>query len=292
MRSRHVIRILVLVVIAAMVLLNEYSSLKGQYGGQKVIEASWAYDTLDGWFGRSRHLQPYETFAQGGLWSFSIKGFRVSDPLAVLSAPEALVLTAIIPIVAAMLLGRVFCSWICPMSLLSEIVTVIRRGLDRLGVAFFSWPVTSLLKYAVLAVGLLFVLVFSVSFFFPMYPPRIISDMIRDSLLSSPPVSGIVIIGVMLLAELLFVERLWCRCLCPGGAVYSILGWTRFLRICRDDDKCTDCGDCDKVCPHDLLPASTALATGECDNCGLCKRACEPKALSYTLSGPWGEDDK
>lgn len=292
MRSRHVIRILVLAVIAALVLLNEYSSLKGQYGGQKTIDASWVYRTLDGWHGRSPHLQPYETVAQGGLWSFSIRTFRISDPLAVLSAPEALAMTALIPIVATMLLGRVFCSWICPMGLLSEIVTSVRRGLDRIGVGFFSWPVTGLLKYAVLAVGLFFVLAMSVSFFFPIYPPRIISDMIRDSLLSGPPVNGIVIIGVLLLAELLFVERLWCRCLCPGGAAYSIFGWTRLVRIRRDRNACTNCGDCDKVCPHELQPASGALTTGECDNCGMCRRACKPRALHYTLSGPWGKDGK
>ena len=292
MRSRHVIRILIILVLAAMVLLNEYSSLKGQYGGQKLIEASEVYSTIDGWFGRSRHLQPYDTVAQGGLWSFSILGFRISDPLAVLSAPAALALTALIPVIAAMLLGRVFCGWMCPMGLLSEIVTGIRRGLQRLGVAFFSWSVSGLLKYAVLTIGLFFVLAMSVSFFFPKYPPRIISDMIRDSLLSSPPAGGVVFIGAILLAELLFVERLWCRCLCPGGAAYSIFGWTRVLRIRRDDDKCTDCGDCDKVCPHELQPASTNLATGECDNCGLCRRSCKPKALSYTLSGPWGKNEK
>jgi ferredoxin-type protein NapH len=292
MRSRHVIRILVLVVIAAMVLLNEYSSLKGQYGGQKVIDASPIYSMVDGWFGRSRHLQPYETFAHGGLWSFSICDFRVSDPLAVLSAPAALALTAIVPIVATMLLGRVFCGWICPMGLLSEIVTGIRRGLGWLGVAFFSWPLTGLLKYAVLATGLLFALALSVSFFFPIYPPRIISDMIRDSLLSSPPVGGILFLGAILLAELLFVERLWCRCLCPGGAVYSILGRVRFLRIRRNDDKCDNCGDCDTVCPHELQPATSSLATGECDNCGLCKKACGPEALGYSLSGPCGKNGK
>jgi ferredoxin-type protein NapH len=289
MRSRHVIRILVLTVIVAMILLNDYSSMKGQYGGQKIIDASPLYSMLDGWFGHSPHLQPYDTVAQGSLWSFGIHDFRVSDPLAVLSSPGALAVTAIIPIIATMLLGRVFCGWICPMGLLSEIVTGIRRGLDRLGIAFFSWPVTPLLKYAVLATGLLFALVLSVSFFFPIYPPRIISDMIRDSLLSSPPAAGIVFIGAILLVELLFVERLWCRCLCPGGAVYSLLGKSRFLRIRRDCDACNNCGDCDKVCPHDLRPASATL-TGECDNCGLCKKVCEPNALHYTLSGPWDEN--
>jgi ferredoxin-type protein NapH len=288
---RHVVRILVLAVIAALILLNDYFSLKGQFGGQKMIDESWLYSIVDDWFGRSRHLKPYETFAQGGLWSFSIYSFRISDPLAVLSAPEALALTATIPIVATMLLGRVFCGWICPMGLLSEIVTGIRRGLERMGVAFFSWPVSNLLKYAVLAIGLLFALAMSVSFFFPIYPPRIISDILRDSLLSSPPIGGIVFIGVILLAELLFVERLWCRCLCPGGAVYSILGKSRFLRIRRNLTACNNCGDCDKVCPHDLKPASVE-PSGECDNCGLCKNACEPKALHYTLKKPWGRDDK
>ena len=292
MRIRHVTRIGALVLIAGMILLNDYFSLKGQYGGQKIIEESALYNTLDGWFGRSPHLQPYETFAQGSLWSFSIYDFRVSDPLSVLSAPAALAMTAIIPVVVTLLLGRVFCSWICPMSFLSEIVTGIRRGLGRLGIRFFSWPVTNHLKYAVLAIGLFFVVAMSVPFFFSIYPPRIISDLVRDSLLSSPAVSSIAFLTVVLLIELLFIERLWCRCLCPGGAVFSILGRMRFLRIRRDPVTCNNCGDCDEICPYELEPAGSTLTTGQCDNCGLCKRTCEPESLHYSLGKPWGKNGK
>jgi len=283
MRVRHLVRIVVLVAIASLVLLNEYFSLRGQMGGQEIINRSAVYSKMDEWIGTSPHLEPYETFAQGSLWSGSIRDFRLSDPLTVFSAPDAPFLPILVPIVLALLLGRVFCGWVCPMGLLSEFVAGIRRVLAWMGLDFFAFPLSNRLKYAILAIGVGFAVTSSVSFFYTIYPPRIVSDMVRDSLLSTIELYAAVFIGAILLVELLFVERLWCRCLCPGGAVYSILGRGRFLRIRRDKGICTDCGDCDKACPHELEPSHELLG-GECDNCGLCRRSCKPRALHYSWS--------
>ena len=285
MKTRHVVRVLVLAIIALLVLVNDYASIKGQYGGQDIIESSWLYSRWDRMLGSSPHLESYNSGVRGNLWSFSIAGFRISDPLAVLNAPGDLWISALLPVALTVLLGRVFCGWVCPMGLFSELIVKLRRLLSRFGIRFFNWPVTSRLKYVVLIVGIVFTAVFSVSFFFHIYPPRIVSDLIRDSLVGTSALIGVVFIGVILLAELLFVERLWCRCLCPGGAIYSLLGRWRLLRIRRDTQTCTDCKECDRACPHDLEPSHQELA-GECDNCGLCRGACQPAALSYSLTPP------
>jgi ferredoxin-type protein NapH len=283
---RHLTQLLVLVLIAVLVLANDYLGLRGQYGGRKVIDENPLYSWVEAeWLGRSPHMVPQEIYAHGSLWSMKIQDFRLSDPLAVMTAPELLWVSALIPIGVALLLGRVFCSWLCPMGLLSDLVTDIRRMLKRIRVEFFAFALSPNLKYVVLAVGVGFYLVASVSLFFPIYPPRILSDLVREALVGKVLLQGPLLIGAILLLELLFVRRLWCRCLCPGSAVYSILGSTRVLRIRRDAQTCTDCKDCDDVCPHELAPSHKALG-GECDNCGLCRAACQPRALHYSLGLP------
>ncbi len=291
MKPRHATRLLVPALLAASFWLNNYYVLKGQIGGTAEIQSSPLYTWIDKLHGASPHRQPYQPFAQGGLWSFRFRGFRVSDPLAVLGELAVLkrvhagfLASALLPVALTLLLGRVFCSWICPMGLLSEAVTGLRGLLARVRVHAFAFALTNRIKYAVLTVGLAFGLFLSLRFFFWIYPPRILSDMLRDSLLGER-VSGTAAMftGILLLLELLFVERLWCRCLCPGGALYSLLGRWRLLRVARDSEVCTQCLDCDRACPHDLMPSHEELS-GECDNCGLCRASCEPRALHYTLS--------
>jgi len=85
------------------------------------------------------------------------------------------------------------------------------------------------------------------------------------------------------LLELLVSERLWCRYLCPGGALYSLLGSQRLIRIRRDAVKCTNCADCTKVCPVGLNPMKDSTGM-ECDNCLVCISICTENALKTQLS--------
>lgn len=279
---RYIARISVLICLAALILYNGYAGLKSRYGGQDQIQASPVYSLIDRIRGSSPHLEEYQRPICGNLWSVAIGDFRISDPLAVFSAPAALWHSALIPVLLTLLLGRVYCGWLCPMGLFSDLVTKFRRLARRFGILFFSLPVTGKLKYVVLLTGAAFVLFTSSPFFFHIYPPRIISDLLRDLLGGEVTYYGVVFLSVVLLLELLFVERLWCRCLCPGGALFSLLSRFRLLRIKRDEMSCIDCLDCDVACPHELSPSHLFLS-GECDNCGLCRKSCSTKALRYSL---------
>lgn len=66
----------------------------------------------------------------------------------------------------------------------------------------------------------------------------------------------------------------------PGGALYSLLGRFRLLRIVRKPALCTDYLDCDAACPFGLYPMTDRMGM-ECDNCGLCRSVCPEKALVY-----------
>jgi ferredoxin-type protein NapH len=83
---------------------------------------------------------------------------------------------------------------------------------------------------------------------------------------------------VLLMVEILLSPRMWCRSLCPGGALYAVLGARRVFRVKNDFAACTQCAACIKACPMGLNPMSDALGI-ECDNCLACLPSCQPDAL-------------
>jgi ferredoxin-type protein NapH len=78
-------------------------------------------------------------------------------------------------------------------------------------------------------------------------------------------------------------RRGFCRYVCPGGALYSLLGRFRLFRIKRDVTQCNDCAKCNVVCQFGLDPLRDDF-TQECNNCTACIAVCPTDALSFTMS--------
>jgi len=286
---RTLLRLLILAMFFCIAGVNHYSTVKAQQGGQQMIDDSRMLSMVDSLYGSSPHRPIYEHVAGGGLWSFQVKGFRISDPLAVVSDIAAsktlhklMLASLLIPLAGTLVLGRVFCSWICPMGMFGDLLMKLRRLVAKAGFEFFNLPVSRGIKYWLLGFGILASLIASIQFFYLFYPPRIISDWVRDGWTSTISGIDLVVLGMILFVELLLCQRLWCKCLCPGGALYSLLGKWRRLRVIRNVHACTACGKCDVACPYDLEPGSLPLG-GECDNCGLCVQACGDDAMHYRL---------
>jgi len=269
--------------------LNHYENQKVKYGGHMIIEESVVLKTIDKIFGDRDHRSEMVTFVQGDVWVAQIGSFKITDPLALIGNISRtkkiygiLLISALMPIIATIVFGKVFCSWICPMGLLFEWNDRLRQFLIRHKVPLLQWKWPHGIKYGILGFGLLSGLIFGVHYFLIIYPPKLVSGEIYFWVTRGSFSYGLLFVFILLAGELLFAPRLWCRSLCPGGAVYTLLSKFRIVRIKNDLKKCINCGICDQVCPYELVPSKSHIGP-DCDHCSLCVDQCPVDTLSFIV---------
>ncbi len=293
---RRLLQLAVLVLISGVVFLSLYAHYRAaravddpQLASTCVGKVLMAIDQ------RVEQMDQPEAFLdgfKGTLWSMRVAGLDLSDPLAVAEMIAAsktiyvpLLISALLPVVVTLLLGRVYCSWICPAGLLFEVSGKI-RGLLRLA----ELPPAEVRfshrnKYVLLVVGLIVVGIVGLPIFALVYPPAVVSRIIHAWIFGTALTGMLVLMGAIIVFELFVSPRWWCRTMCPGAALYALLGWPRLLRVKLDAKRCTHCGVCEPVCEPGIDPVLQSDGM-ECDNCGVCIRHCPEQALSFTIGLP------
>ncbi len=228
---------------------------------------------------------------KGSLWSMRIAGWDVTDPLAALEVTATarvvhlpLLAAVAVPVLLAVLLGRVFCSWMCPGYLLFEVGGKLRRLLRWAELPPPEVRFSYRNKYVFLAVGLAVAAVTARPLFALIYPPAVVSRLVHAWVFGTAVTGALLVLGAILAFEILVSPRWFCRSLCPGGALLGLLGWRRPVRVRLDPGRCTHCRRCEPVCEQGLDPVGDS-AGPECDNCGRCVRACPEDALAYGVGG-------
>ncbi len=226
---------------------------------------------------------------KGTTWSGTFWGLKLSDPLAPLAQMAAglsihwpLLLTALIPVLGTMVFGRFFCGWICPGTFLYELNSNFAAWLCWMGFNTQAYQFDRRIKYGVLALGLILSAATGSILVASIYPPAIIGREIYYALSLGGFGAGAVFLVATLLFDLLVARRGFCRYLCPGGALYSLLGRYRLLRIRRIVENCNDCAKCNVVCEFGLDPLNDDFGQ-ECNNCTSCMAVCPADAMTFTL---------
>ena len=181
--------------------------------------------------------------------------------------------------------GRVYCSWICPVNIITDTAAWLRNKLGLKGGAHFSrntrfWLLGSTLLLALTTGTIAWELVNPVSMLF------------RGLTFGMGLVWGVILAIFML--DLLISKRAWCGKLCPVGAFYSLLGHSSLLRVSAvRREACDDCMDCFVVCPeHQVIkpalkeiPAGTGpmILSSQCTNCGRCIDVCAENVFQFDL---------
>ena len=224
---------------------------------------------------------------KGTTWSASIFGLKLSDPLSVVGQISAsldiyspFLITALIPIIITLIFGRIFCGWICPATLLYELNTNMAAWLHRAGLPTGNRHFDRRLKYLVLIIGGILSMVTGSVLFAAIYPPAIIGREIYYAIALGGFGAGAVFFVLTLLFDLMVARRGFCRYVCPGGALYSLLGRYRLFRIQRKVDTCNDCAKCTAVCEFELDPMRDGFGQ-ECNNCTACIAVCPTDALVF-----------
>ncbi|MDR2839634.1 MAG: quinol dehydrogenase ferredoxin subunit NapH, partial [Azonexus sp.] len=217
----------------------------------------------------------------------------LTDPLVALQSafaghvPERLGLIGVAIVVVFYLLfgGRLFCSWVCPVNIVTDTAGWLRRRLGvkgsvHLGRAARYWILGMVLLGSALTGVVLWELINPVS-------------MLHRGLIFGLGMAWTVVLAVFLF-DLFVMSRGWCGHLCPVGAFYSLLGRASLLRVAAPARAaCNDCMDCFEVCPEPqvIRPALKGEAKGvgpvilaaNCTNCGRCIDVCAKDVFTYGL---------
>ncbi len=179
--------------------------------------------------------------------------------------------------------GRVFCSWVCPVNLITDLAAWVRRRLNLKANVQLSRST----RYWVL--GLTLVLAAGTgTLVWELFNPV---SLLHRGLIFGMGLAWTILLGVFLF-DLLVAKHGWCGRLCPVGAFYSLLAFKSLLRVsAARREACDDCMDCFEVCPEPqvIRPALKGAGKGlgpvildiNCTNCGRCIDVCDREVFQF-----------
>lgn len=203
--------------------------------------------------------------------------------------PAALVLFLIF-LSLAVLTKNAFCSWFCPVGTLSDGAWKATNKL--LGRTFRLWKWLDLplrgAKYLLLLFFVKLILVDMPAFAlgeFLSSPYWAVADVRMLHFFTAPSALSLTIIGILTLLSLIY-RNVWCRYLCPYGALLGLLSLLSPLKLHRQQQHCIDCGRCTAVCPAQIeVHRKQIVRSVECTACLTCVANCPaPGALDLRLS--------
>jgi len=194
-------------------------------------------------------------------------------------------------ILSSFLFRKGFCSWVCPIGFISEMLGNLSDKFFHKRILPPRWldSILRSLKYVLTAFFIWFIVIKmspqSVeSFLYSDY--NVMSDVLMLRFFTDISFFALVTISI-LFALSLVVRGFWCRYLCPYGALLGIFGMISPTRIRRSASTCIDCTACAKVCPAFIkVDKVKEVLSDECSGCMACVDSCPVKNTLLVNAGP------
>src|SRR6185369_6576383 len=195
--------------------------------------------------------------------------------------PAALVIFLTI-LLMGLFAKKSFCSWLCPVGTLSEMV-------HKLGRQVFGWNFRIWLWLDLLLRGIkyLLLLLFVIFILLGMSAEAVVKFLDADYWAVSDvkmlhfftQMSGTTMVTLVSLTFLsLCYKMFWRRYLCPCGGLLGLANIISPFKIRRDASGCTGCQRCTAACPSNLeVHTCTAVSSPECTGCLTCVAHCPEK---------------
>ncbi len=206
--------------------------------------------------------------------------------------PQLIAVLITIPI--TILFGRFFCGWMCGFGSFTDFIYLTfskvfkRKKKVRINENADKWMKG--IKYVVLLVLIAAIWSLNVSIFSTASPWDAFGMLVTIgkapdfSYVIANLTAGFVILAAVLVASV-FIERFFCRYLCPMGAIFAIASKLRIAKIKKPTAKCGNCRVCTNNCAMGIpLYKMDVVKTGECINCMKCVSACPRSNVSFAVA--------
>ena len=234
-------------------------------------------------------------FCTPGLNCYSCPGATGACPLGALQGAFSAGRSTLYYVVGTLALyglmfGRMICGWFCPFGLIQELLYKIKT--PKLTKSPLTW-VLSFGKYVVL---IFFVLIVPILYALRNIPLpafckyicpagtlegsiALLSNAVNESYFAmlGPLFTWKFLLLVSLLTASVFIFRVFCRFLCPLGAIYGLFNKFSFFGVTVEDRKCIGCGMCVNHCKMDIRQ----VADHDCISCGECIDVCPTQAIRF-----------
>jgi ferredoxin-type protein NapH len=234
-----------------------------------------------------------------GLWitqgtlagSLTLGVLPLTDPLVTLQSlvaghwPEmAALLGALIVLGAyALIGGRTYCSWVCPINPITDAANWTHR---RLGLPKGWQPKRNARLWLLATVLIVSALTGTIAW-------EVVNPV---TMLHRGLVFGMgfvwAMIGAIFVFDVFVSRQGWCGHLCPVGAFYGLVGTRSLIRVSATArSACDDCMDCYAVCPENQIispalkgkaGATPLILAPDCTNCGRCIDVCAKDVFTFT----------